>query len=110
MFLLVAPSLSTIPMDQTILEAYNVTFHCSATGNPTPKITWIKDGKTVATGGTLSMKANRNHSGKYWCSADNGLNSVVNASANLDVQCKCKLFHTNTQYSGCHNIAFSCMV
>ncbi len=39
-------------------------------------------------GNTLSIKTNRNHSGEYWCLAENGLNSTVNASANLDVQCK----------------------
>ena len=39
-------------------------------------------------GNTLSIDANRNHSGRYWCLADNGLNPTVTASANLDVQCK----------------------
>ena len=39
-------------------------------------------------GDTLSFVTNRNQSGDYWCSADNGLNATVNASANLDVQCK----------------------
>jgi len=42
----------------------------------------------VAKGNTMSFKANRTRSGKYWCSAENGLNSTANASANLDVKCK----------------------
>lgn len=84
----VAPSITKPPTNQTILESSNATFHCSATGNPTPKITWIKDGKTVGTGERLSFEANRDKSGKYWCSADNGLSEAANASANLDVQCK----------------------
>lgn len=42
----------------------------------------------MATGDTLSFEAFRNQSGKYWCSAENGLNVTVNASAYLDVQCK----------------------
>ena len=78
----------TTPADQTVLESELATFHCNATGNPTPKIIWIKDGKPVGKGNTMSFKANRTHWGKYWCSAENGLNSTANASANLDVQCK----------------------
>ncbi len=70
------------------MENKEVTFHCTATGNPTPKITWIKDGETVAQGDILSFKANRNHSGNYWCLAQNGLDITVNGSASLDVQCK----------------------
>ena len=65
-----------------------VAFHCDVTGNPAPKITWIKDEKTVGEGDTLNFETNSTHSGKYWCSAENGLKSSVNASADLDVQCK----------------------
>lgn len=65
-----------------------VSFRCKATGNPTPMISWIKDGKTVAEGDTLSFKTNKTQSGEYWCTAANGMKATVNASANLDVQCK----------------------
>ena len=85
----VPPSLTTTPVDQTIIEGATVTFHCTATGNPIPKITWTKDGKAVGLGNILSFETNRNQSGKYWCSAGNGLNVIVNASADLDVLCKC---------------------
>lgn len=42
----------------------------------------------MATGETLSFKANRTNSGKYWCLADNGFDTIVNASTYLNVQCK----------------------
>ena len=81
------PSFSNIPVNQTINEADTATFHCNATGNPTPKITWLKDGKTMATGDTLSFEANRTHSGKYVCSAENGLEKAISARAYLYVLC-----------------------
>ena len=114
-FVSVAPSLITTPADQTVLEPATATFHCNATGNPTPKITWIKDGKTMGQEETLIIEANRNHSGKYWCSAENGLNSTVNASANLDVQCKLNkvnfAIYQLYQYSGrCSGLMVSAFV
>jgi len=82
------PSLTTVPTNQTIIEDAMTTLNCVATGNPKPKVTWIRDGKIVTTGNTLTLQAKKDLSGKYWCSADNGLNSTVNASAYLDVLCK----------------------
>jgi len=68
---------------------------CTATGNPTPKIEWLKDGMSVGSGGVFSFVVNRNHSGKYWCSANNGLSAAVNASAELDVQCEYTFYDNN---------------
>ena len=82
------PSFMMKPEDQTVKESHKTIFHCNATGNPMPKITWVKGGKDVDAGDTLSFIADRNQSGKYWCLADNGLGLVIKASASLDVQCK----------------------
>ena len=68
------------------------TFHCSAIGNPVPNIVWIKDGKTVQTGNTLSFETSKNQSGEYWCSASNDV-KTVNISFILDVQCTYILFY-----------------
>ena len=65
-----------------------MTFYCTAKGNPTPDITWFKDGERMTPGEVLNFKADRSHSGKYWCFAENGLDTAANASAYLDVQCK----------------------
>ena len=80
--------LTTEPSNQTVLEGTTVTFRCSATGNPTPNITWTKDGKGVGSGNILRFQTNRNQSGKYWCSAENGLNITADGSAFLNVLCK----------------------
>ena len=78
-----------------MIEKEQTTFTCSAAGNPAPNITWTKDGKTVGSGDTLSLETHRNQSGKYWCSAENGVGLAIRASAYLDVQCKYseKLFY-----------------
>ena len=70
-------------------EKEQSTFTCTVTGNPAPNITWTKDGKTVGTGDTMTLETHRNQSGEYWCSAENGVGLAINASAYLDVQCKC---------------------
>ena len=77
-----------MPINKTVVDGDETIFHCTAVGNPVPNIKWIRDGETVAAGDTLSFEANRNHSGKYWCSVENGLGVAINASAYLDVQCK----------------------
>ena len=66
------------PSNQTINETDTV-------------IKWYKDELTVGTGDTLSFPVFRNQSGYYWCSADNGLNVTVNASAYLNVHCEYKI-------------------
>ena len=81
-------SLASTPTDQTVKEGDETTLRCTAIGNPTPNITWFKAGKRVASGDTLTFQTNRNDSGEYWCSAENGLGLSVNASAYLNVQCK----------------------
>ena len=114
-FISVPPGFTTIPINQTVNEDDQTIFHCAATGNPTPRITWIKDGQTVAKGNTMSFKANRTRSGKYWCSAENGLNSTVNASANLDVKCKLNnvdfaIYHLYQYNRRCGDLMVSALV
>lgn len=87
----VLPIFTKRPTDRTVKEGEEATFYCTATGNPTPKLTWLKDGKSVGAGETLKVVAHKNNSGNYWCSADNGLGLAINASAYLNVQCKYEL-------------------
>ena len=44
----------------------------------------------MGSGEVLNFIANRSNSGKCWCSVENRMNTAVNASALLDVQCKYK--------------------
>lgn len=86
--IVVPPSCTVRLTYQTVIEGNIATFHCDATGNPAPKITWMKDDVTVASGDTLTFEANRNQSGEYWCSAQNTFNTTAKASSYLDVHCK----------------------
>lgn len=88
---IVLPSFVTKPRNQTANENERVTFYCNASGNPTPIITWLKDGTTVGTGNTLRFDSTwRYQSGRYWCEAQNGLNVTIRTSADLNVQCEYK--------------------
>ena len=90
----VPPSFTSKPGNQNVKEGDETEFLCTATGNPNPTITWLKDGKTVASGDSFKFTASRNQSGKYWCSAENGLDVYINTSVYLDVQCKWNIFST----------------
>ncbi|XP_068757833.1 contactin-2-like [Montipora capricornis] len=83
-------SFTSKPIDKTVKEGVDINFHCAVNGKPTPNVSWIKDGKIVGSGDMLTITAYKNLSGKYWCSAYNGLGERVNASANLNVQFKPK--------------------
>ena len=80
--------MTTTPADLILIESQTATFHCTADGHPVPHITWSKNGETVGTGETLRFEIQRKDSGKYWCTADNGFNKTVNASAYLKALCK----------------------
>lgn len=98
-FFAVSPTFITKPFNKTVTEGVTVSLLCEATGNPTPKIAWMKDGETLASGDTLSFETNRTLSGKYWCLAENGLKPTVNTSAYIDVQCKYYLHSWMETYS-----------
>ena len=89
--MLVPVKLISAPSNQTTNETDTVTFVCNISANPAPVIKWYKDELTVGTGDSLSFPVFKNQSGYYWCSADNGLNVTVNASAYLNVHCEYKI-------------------
>ena len=75
-----------------------MTLSCNATGNPTPSISWTKDGSAVNSPRiSLSLDnkqltithVNRSDSGQYRCVANNSIGAAVTSdAATLDVQCK----------------------
>ncbi|CAH0552151.1 unnamed protein product [Brassicogethes aeneus] len=77
-------------------EGENVRLQCSATGTPTPRITWQRvDNRPINRGAwqdihiageILNLTAvNRDHIGTYLCIADNGVPPQVNQTFGLEV-------------------------
>ena len=78
----------------TVVEGENITLYCNATGNPTPNITWTKDGSaTVLHQGEMYNIVNiqREATGDYTCAAWNGVGQHINATAAVTVHCKCDI-------------------
>lgn len=86
------PSLiESAPVDQVVLEGSNLTLDCNATGNPTPNITWRKDGSSAVLhqGETyIIVNVTRHAAGDYICTAWNGMGSQKNVTATVHVHCE----------------------
>lgn len=67
---------------------------CHASGAPTPKITWTKEGFSVnefnATGHFLRfVNASRMTAGSYRCTASNGYGKIATSVTIVSIKCKC---------------------
>ena len=79
-----------------------MTLSCNTTGNPSPILSWTKDGvsigdnKGVIFSGdneTLSItNVNRTDSGNYRCVASNSLGDETSNAAKVDILCKSSLY------------------
>ena len=91
------PEITTQPQNMTSTEGENVTLSCNATGNPTPSLSWTKDGSAMHSPRiSLSLdnkkltiaNVNRDDSGDYQCVANNSVAAAATSGvATLDVQC-----------------------
>ena len=88
--ILVASSIQPIEK-QTIMEGYNLTVVCNASGIPAPMVTWIKvgGGEIITNGSELVLtNISKNEAGEYRCEASN---ECGNASETATVEVQCKL-------------------
>ena len=99
------PTITEAPQSKTINEGDRLQLTCKASGQPTPTITWTKDGNQL--GKTVDIQnSKRTDAGTYVCKAENKVTQVT-ASAQVTVQCKSERFvplwlaiHVKKFYSG----------
>ena len=84
----VAPTITNAPLNHMVTEGESVTLQCTATGTPSPTISWLKDGDAiesssevtiVSTPGTSTLTITSvlaSNLGEYACVATNGGGSV----------------------------------
>ncbi|XP_068685554.1 fibroblast growth factor receptor 2-like [Montipora foliosa] len=89
----VPPSMVTRPVWKTRNGiGSNLTLTCEVSGDPTPNITWTREGATInqlvnATGPILRLvRIQLNDAGSYRCTADNGY-GVVTSLASVNIFC-----------------------
>ena len=93
-WLFLAPTnITGISSDTTVLEGDNLQLTCEASGRPEPSITWTKEkpgnqGNTVVVqeGKVLNIiNINRNNSGTFTCTADNGFGKPEKRTVHVNV-------------------------
>eukprot|EP00794_Sanderia_malayensis_P015842 gene15842-17438_t len=92
----VPPTFTTMPSNKTTIQSATVTFHCSATGDPLPALSWYRNGALLANdgvkyeiySGSLSVKNTMvSDSGWFTCKVSSVAGQKT-ARAYLDVQVK----------------------
>ena len=93
------PEISTHSTRMVVLEGSDLLLTCNATGNPTPLISWTKDGFLINASGDPRIIFTEQNSklsitnvshpdvGQYRCVASNSLGNATSIAAILDVQC-----------------------
>ena len=91
------------------MEGQNVVFSCVVEGNPSPNVSWTKNGRGLNVGANSRLNASResnshnltitgvhrSDAGQYRCVADNSVGSSTSSAAILEVYCKYRIMINN---------------
>ena len=114
--LLVPTNITEISSDTTVLEGDGLQLTCKASGRPEPNITWTKEkpgnqGNTsvVQEGEVLTItNINRNDSGTFTCTADNGFGKPEKRRVHVNVTREYALKCLNIVKQRCTFLFFRC--
>ena len=74
---------------RSVIEGGHVPLVCVATGHPSPRVTWTKDGRTVGVNGDATIvKTTRGDAGEYICMANNGVGESKTVTVTVEITCK----------------------
>ena len=83
-----SPSSSVLAV-RRMNEGEPIPLVCVATGHPSPRVTWTKDGKTVGVNGDATIvKSTRGDAGDYTCTATNGVGESKTVTVTVEITCK----------------------
>ena len=89
------PEFNNVSGDVVVVEGDpSITSWCIADGEPTPNIAWTKvyangsDSGVLGNENQFELKAYRNNSGTYRCTAYNGIGTAPNHTVKVEVNCK----------------------
>lgn len=94
------PTITEHPSDVTAISGSDVSFTCSASGQPLPTFTWYHGGEELTPGGEVTVTSSGGRStlsvgavgeeeeGEYHCQAANSLGSASSESAQLQLACE----------------------
>ncbi|XP_023343155.1 protein amalgam [Eurytemora carolleeae] len=88
--ILIPPSVRSDPANGEVLvkQGSMVTVQCTATGNPSPSVTWtrLNQDKILGEGGVLQLSdVTHHHAGMYICTADNGVGNPADVHIQIKV-------------------------
>ena len=82
----VPPKITSEFKDMIVNELDNVTFHCAASGNPEPTVTWTRNGQDISSGEYLNITVQTKMNGSVFkCTAENGFGQPASVTATLTV-------------------------